>query len=493
MPSINDNFADAVEVAIAVDGGTYTSPAVDTAGNTTEGGEPAVSASADVSAWWKYTPASSGTASFDTQLSTPTGSGTDTYLAIWTGTALNNLVNVASDDDSGGSATSLISGQSVTAGTTYWIQVGGFGLMTMNVVVRVTGPKTGAAAAPGVQVPAPRRSQLPAPLQRLRDWSGPPIPMLVWTSPSTVAAVDLSIDDATHGQTVDDAAILTQVHLLTVGDALHSHAADSPALTQAHQLTVADAAHAQAADSPALTQSHLLAAHDAAHSQTADEVTLTQVHVLAVDDSTHGHAADQPTLTVGGISLVVQEASHGQTADSVALTQDHQLVVQDAGQAHTADQPALTQTHLLQVADTAHGQAADQPTLSQTHQLTVQDGLHGHTADNVTIVVGGIDLVVHDATQQQTVDSVTLAQAHALAVNDATQQHAADQVALSQTHILVVLDAHHQHTADSVTLTALGARRDITVAAVPTEPRWDGNHGGRRWKTLATASRWEGE
>lgn len=142
----NDDFANAVAVDIATNGGTYTSPAVNTTGFAEEAGEPTISASKDRSAWWKYTPTSSGTATFDTQLSTTLGQGTDTVMAIWTGTALANLVNVASDDDGGGATTSLISGLAVTAGTTYWIQVGGYGLQAMNVVVRVTGPATTAAA-----------------------------------------------------------------------------------------------------------------------------------------------------------------------------------------------------------------------------------------------------------------------------------------------------------------------------------------------------------
>ncbi|QEM40913.1 MAG: hypothetical protein [Phage AS32] len=148
MPSVNDNFADAIEVQIATNGGTYTSPSLDTAGNTGEVGEPQI-AGWEVSAWWKYTPSSSGNATFDTQLSTPTTTGTDTYVAIHTGTALNNLVQVAADDDSGGSRTSLISNLAVTAGETYWIQVGGFGTQTMNLVLRVTGPASGTGGSGG--------------------------------------------------------------------------------------------------------------------------------------------------------------------------------------------------------------------------------------------------------------------------------------------------------------------------------------------------------
>lgn len=164
MPSINDNFADAIEVTIATNGGTYTSPAIANTGNTTEPGEPAVSASGDLSMWFEYTPSTSGTATFDTMLSTAI-TNTDTYLALWTGTALNNLVNVAADDDSGGAAggataSSRIPNHPVTAGTTYWAQIGGFGLAQINVVLRVVGPATGAG-------PAAASSPLVHPVRRL--------------------------------------------------------------------------------------------------------------------------------------------------------------------------------------------------------------------------------------------------------------------------------------------------------------------------------------
>lgn len=151
MPSVNDNFADAIEVTIATAGGTYTSSAIANTGNTTEASEPAVSASADLSMWFKYTPSASGTADFDTMLSTAI-TNTDTYMAIWTGASLATLSLVNSDDDSGGAAggataSSRIVGEAVTGGTTYWIQIGGFGFAQINVVLRVTGPATGGGAA----------------------------------------------------------------------------------------------------------------------------------------------------------------------------------------------------------------------------------------------------------------------------------------------------------------------------------------------------------
>lgn len=142
MPSINDNFADAIEVTIATDGGTYTSDSLDTSGNTTESGEPHVTASSNCSAWWSYTPANSGTATFDTRASTSNGGSTDNFMAIWTGTNFADMVLVASNDDSGGSGKALIEDMPVTGGTTYWPQIGGFGFATMNLVLEVTGPAT---------------------------------------------------------------------------------------------------------------------------------------------------------------------------------------------------------------------------------------------------------------------------------------------------------------------------------------------------------------
>lgn len=175
MPSVNDNFANAVEVTIATNGGTYTSPSYANTGNTTEAGEPAVSASADLSMWFKYTPASSGTATFDTQLTTAI-TNTDSYMAIWTGTALNNLVNVASNDDGGGNATSLVSGLAVTGGTTYWVQLGGFGLAQMNMVLRVTGPATsgggGGSTAGTLSASVPRVRSTIAGTSTAPTWTG---------------------------------------------------------------------------------------------------------------------------------------------------------------------------------------------------------------------------------------------------------------------------------------------------------------------------------
>jgi hypothetical protein len=67
--------------------------------------------------WYQYTPGANGSVSMNTA-----GSSYDTYMAIWTGNALNNLSLVACDDDDAEGLTSRISFP-VTAGVTYYIQI----------------------------------------------------------------------------------------------------------------------------------------------------------------------------------------------------------------------------------------------------------------------------------------------------------------------------------------------------------------------------------
>lgn len=119
----NDNWASAADL------GTIT--AGDAVGSniaaTVQGSEPIPSAaSANYrTVWWKWTPQLSGTATISTRGSTDTtGAVLDTMLAVWTGTSLAALTEVASNDDGPVDYTSEVT-FTATAGTTYYIQVGG--------------------------------------------------------------------------------------------------------------------------------------------------------------------------------------------------------------------------------------------------------------------------------------------------------------------------------------------------------------------------------
>jgi hypothetical protein len=86
-----------------------------------EGGEPAHAGSTGgTSVWLSWTASSSGVASIDTH-----GSNFNTLLAVYAGTALNNLVSVAANDNDGSSGNASSVSFVVQGGTTYLIAVDG--------------------------------------------------------------------------------------------------------------------------------------------------------------------------------------------------------------------------------------------------------------------------------------------------------------------------------------------------------------------------------
>ncbi|MDP3984497.1 MAG: cell wall-binding repeat-containing protein [Acidimicrobiia bacterium] len=105
-----------------------------TADATLEGSEPSSScASAFVlgaTVWFEYTAEATGTLTADTD-----GSDYDTVIGVWTGSALNNLVEVGCDDDGGDGLQSSLS-FTAQAGVVYRFQVGGYnaavGSLTFN-------------------------------------------------------------------------------------------------------------------------------------------------------------------------------------------------------------------------------------------------------------------------------------------------------------------------------------------------------------------------
>ncbi len=142
----NDNFANRIFLNGAV---------LKTSGfnvlATKEPGEPEHAGKAGGSSvWWSWTAPNSGRVTVST-----IGSDFDTLLAVYTGTGVSNLQEVASDDDSGGEGTSRLRFSS-TVGTPYQIAVDGFGAsgnitleLALNVPpsVSITNPIAGAAFA----------------------------------------------------------------------------------------------------------------------------------------------------------------------------------------------------------------------------------------------------------------------------------------------------------------------------------------------------------
>jgi subtilisin family serine protease len=120
--------------SVAAGGATLTQS---TSGATLETGEPRPCGSIGATVWFTWTPTTSGTATIET-----VGSNYDTVVAAYTGSSLGGLTNGACNDDiASGNLQSRIS-LSVTAGTTYRIQAGGYNGATGSLTLKVVAPGT---------------------------------------------------------------------------------------------------------------------------------------------------------------------------------------------------------------------------------------------------------------------------------------------------------------------------------------------------------------
>ncbi|UNU26074.1 bluetail domain-containing putative surface protein [Microcoleus vaginatus] len=127
-PPANDNFANRIALTGVTANGTGRNT-----GATGEVGEPTQSGTTN-SAWWSWTAPSTGTFTIDTK-----NSNFDTWLSVYTGSAVNNLTRIGFDDDAGGNNTSLLS-LNATAGTTYQIAVDGYQGGTGSIQLNIAPP-----------------------------------------------------------------------------------------------------------------------------------------------------------------------------------------------------------------------------------------------------------------------------------------------------------------------------------------------------------------
>ncbi|MDD5356571.1 MAG: PKD domain-containing protein [Candidatus Pacebacteria bacterium] len=116
---------------------------------TKESGEPTIASTiGGKSVWWTWTAPASGATTIALA-----GSNFDTLLGVYTGTAVNALTLVASNDDNGTSPRSRVV-FNATAGTTYHIAVDGYGGSWGNIALSVSGPSATVNTAPTVATSA---------------------------------------------------------------------------------------------------------------------------------------------------------------------------------------------------------------------------------------------------------------------------------------------------------------------------------------------------
>lgn len=139
----NNAFASATTISGAK--GTVTGSNV---GATKETGEPSHAGNAGgASVWWAWTAPASGTVTIDT-----VGSSFDTTLGVYTGTAVNALTAVASNDDLGSGSTQSRVSFAAVSGVTYRIAVDGYkgsgAAATGSITLNWDLPTTAAPATP---------------------------------------------------------------------------------------------------------------------------------------------------------------------------------------------------------------------------------------------------------------------------------------------------------------------------------------------------------
>lgn len=124
----SDNFANATNIAAT----RYTSDEVSLFGFTKESGETLIdSSNAGKTAWWKWTAPEDGLCTVDTHFRAETAPINDTEMGVFTGSAVNALTLVASNDDSFPTGTGIPESSSkctfyAVKDTTYHIVVDGY-------------------------------------------------------------------------------------------------------------------------------------------------------------------------------------------------------------------------------------------------------------------------------------------------------------------------------------------------------------------------------
>lgn len=131
-PPANDHFADAATIALDAggNGGSTNGTTIDA---TFEPGEPLIRSENSGSVWYKITP----TIDVPLVIDTCSAADFDTMLGVYTGNGVSALSTVAQNDDSECDDNRSQVNIAARAGTTYWIQVRGYGSADGTFTLRV--------------------------------------------------------------------------------------------------------------------------------------------------------------------------------------------------------------------------------------------------------------------------------------------------------------------------------------------------------------------
>jgi subtilisin family serine protease len=124
----NNDFADRITVS-----GSSVTTTGNNSGADKESGEPNHARPGGASVWWSWTAPANGTATVDTA-----GSNYDTMLGVYTGTAVNALTTIGTNDDASGLGLRSRVTFTASAGVTYQIAVDGYLASTGDITLNIT-------------------------------------------------------------------------------------------------------------------------------------------------------------------------------------------------------------------------------------------------------------------------------------------------------------------------------------------------------------------
>lgn len=268
-----------------------------------------------------------------------------------------------------------------------------------------------------------------------------------WTVAAGGGAVELEVDDATHGHAVDSPS-LTQANTLDLGGSFHGLVSAEVALTQANVLVAVDSAHGQASDSPVLSQSISLGVGGSSHGHIAGGIDLTQANTLALAGAAHVHIADGISLTQA-IAIAVADCVHGLSVDGVTMVQGYFLQVGDSAHLHISDGLELTQANILAIGSAVHAHTADSADMSTADFLSVDSSAHEQMAEGAELVQASI-LTIGDSAHSLVSAEILLSQSTILEIGEAVHAMVADGVTVSHDAVLAVASAVHLHAANEI-------------------------------------------
>ena len=173
-PPVNDNFAKAIVVSSLpfLDARTTNGAGIEP-GEVTPSCTPVLTGGVSQTVWYKFTPSVTALYQVDTLTS-----NFDTVIGVYTGGL--GTASIACNDDVSASIQQSQVPLLATAGTTYWIQVGSYGISASgSLVLHVS------AAAPPTPTPTATWTNTPT---ASATWTNTPTPTATWTNTSTPTA-----------------------------------------------------------------------------------------------------------------------------------------------------------------------------------------------------------------------------------------------------------------------------------------------------------------